>query len=51
MDTEEKHIKAMIAKAGGTKYSDDALKFAQAAFNAANAMCSLETAKAITPKK
>ncbi len=40
-----KHVEAMIEKAGKAEKSDDALKFSQAACNAANAMCSLNTAK------
>lgn len=41
----EKHVEAMITKAAKAEKSDDALKFSQAACNAANAMCSLGAAK------
>lgn len=41
----EKHVEAMIAKAAQAEKSDDALKFSQAACNAANAMCALGIAK------
>lgn len=44
----KKHVEDMIAKAGGAEKADDALKFSQAALNAANAMCSLSIA-ASTP--
>ncbi|MFK4647173.1 hypothetical protein ABIF96_005747 [Bradyrhizobium ottawaense] len=40
----KKHVEEMIKKAGETTDSGDALKFSQAALNAANAMCSLQTA-------
>lgn len=38
------HIESMIKKAGDATKPDDAMKFAQAALNAANAMCSLAIA-------
>jgi hypothetical protein len=38
-------VEAMIQKAAKAEKSDDALKFSQAACNAANAMCSLNHAK------
>jgi len=38
------HIEAMIVKAAQADKSDDALKFSQAACNAANAMCALGNA-------
>lgn len=41
----ENHVQDMIAKAAKSEKSDDALKFSQAACNAANAMCALGTAK------
>ena len=41
----QKHVEAMIEKAAKADKSDDALKFSQAACNAANAMCSLKNAK------
>lgn len=37
----EKHIEAMIEKAAKAEESNDAMKFSQAALNAANALCSL----------
>ncbi len=36
------HVEALIAKAAGEQVADQAMKFAQAALNAANAMCSLQ---------
>ena len=41
----ENHVEAMVKKAAEAEKSDDALKFSQAACNAANAMCALGTAK------
>lgn len=41
----EKHVEDMIAKAAKAEKSDDALKFSQAACNAANALCALGSAK------
>jgi hypothetical protein len=35
-------VEALIKKAGESTKPDDAMKFSQAALNAANAMCSLE---------
>lgn len=40
----EDHVKSLIAKAGQANTADEAMKFAQAALNAANAMCSLKVA-------
>lgn len=37
-------VEAMIKKASAADKAEDAMKFSQAALNAANAMCSLETA-------
>lgn len=39
-------VEDMIAKAAKAEKSEDALRFSQAALNAANAMCALNTAKA-----
>lgn len=39
------HVEAMIAKAAQAEKADDAMKFSQAACNAANAMCALGAAK------
>jgi hypothetical protein len=47
----DQEVKEMISKAAKDEKSDDALKFSQAACNAANAMCSLESAKTIKPNK
>lgn len=43
----DKHVEAMIEKAAKADKSDDALKFSQAACNAANAMCALASSKTI----
>ncbi len=43
----EKHVEKLIAKAAEAGKADDAMKFSQAACNAANAMCSLASAKTI----
>ncbi len=37
-------VEAMIKKAAESDKADDAMKFSQAALNAANAMCSLKDA-------
>lgn len=47
IEDQEKHIEALIEKAAKSEKSDDALKFSQAACNAANAVCSVESAKTI----
>lgn len=47
----EKHVQDMIEKAAKSDKSDDALKFSQAACNAANAMCSLKAAKGIEAQR
>lgn len=39
-----KQVEDLIAKAASSKTADDALKFSQAACNAANAMCALRCA-------
>ena len=43
----QKHVETMIEKAAKAEKSDDALKFSQAACNAANAMCALASEKTI----
>jgi len=43
----EKHVEALIKKAAETHDAAEAQQFAQAACNAANAMCSLKNAKKI----
>lgn len=47
----ETEVKEMISKAAKAEKSEDALKFSQAACNAANAMCSLASEKTIKPEK
>lgn len=44
MSDSKAHVEALIKKAAATHTSDEAMKFAQAALNAANAMCSLKEA-------
>ena len=39
----KKYVEDMIKKAGESTKADDAMKFSQAALNAAQAMCSLKT--------
>lgn len=41
-----KQVEALISKAGTSEKSDDAMKFSQAACNAANALCALGVAAA-----
>ena len=46
MTTETKSaVEQLIAKAAKADKSEDAMKFAQAALNAANALCSAQTEK------
>lgn len=45
-----KQVEALIVKAGKAEKSDDAMKFSQAACNAANALCSLRHAASIGAK-
>lgn len=40
------HVTALIKKAAEVADAGDAMKFSQAALNAANALCSLEVVKA-----
>lgn len=40
----KKHVETLIEQAAKTEDSGDAMRFAQAALNAANAMCALATA-------
>lgn len=44
MSEAKKQVQTLIKKASEADKADDAMKFAQAALNAANAMCSLNTA-------
>lgn len=43
----EKHVQELIKKAAEADASDDAMRFSQAACNAANAMCALASSKTI----
>jgi hypothetical protein len=43
-DTTEDQVRALIKKAAEAVHSDDAMRFSQAACNAANAACVLKTA-------
>ena len=43
----EKHVETLIKKAAEAEKADDAMKFSQAACNAANAMCALASEKTI----
>jgi tartrate dehydratase beta subunit/fumarate hydratase class I family protein len=47
----DQEVKAMITKAAKADKADDALKFSQAACNAANAMCALASSKTIKPSE
>lgn len=40
-----KHIEELIQKAAAAKDSGDAMRFSQAAVNAANALCALKSVK------
>lgn len=46
----EEHVKSLIEKAAKAASADEAMKMAQAALNAANAMCSLITSKNLEVK-
>lgn len=41
----EKYVEDLVKKASESPKADDAMKFSQAAFNAANAMCALASIK------
>ena len=43
----EKHVETLVKKASEATSADEAMKFAQAAYNAANAMCALASSKTI----
>ena len=47
----DQEVKEMITKAAKADKSEDALRFSQAACNAANAMCSLASEKTIKSEK
>lgn len=44
MDDLKKHVESLIAKSANADESGDAMRYSQAALNAANAMCALGTA-------
>lgn len=46
----EKHVEELIAKAAAADKADDAMKFSQAAANAANALCALGIEKRSSTK-
>lgn len=43
----EKHVETLVKKASEAPSADEAMKFSQAACNAANAICALASAKII----
>lgn len=43
----KKHVEKMIGKAAKGATADEAMKFSQAAVNAANAMCALKSSETI----
>lgn len=45
MSEVKKQVESMIAKAAQAEKSEDAMRFSQAALNAANALCSLGSAR------
>jgi hypothetical protein len=45
----DQEVREMITKTAKADRADDAMKFSQAAFNAANAICALASSKAIEP--
>jgi hypothetical protein len=47
----EKHVEALIEAAAKAEKSEDAMRFSQAACNAANAMCALASEKTIKASK
>lgn len=47
MTTKTEQIESLIDKAATAEKSEDALRFSQAACNAANAMCAVKTAATI----
>jgi hypothetical protein len=47
----EQEVKELITKAAKAVKSEDAIRFSQAACNAANAMCALASEKTIKPEK
>ncbi len=50
MTDKTKEVESLIDKAASAEKSDDALKFSQAACNAANAMCAAKTATGMQSK-
>ena len=51
MSNIEKHVQDMVSKAASADKSDDALRFSQAACNAANALCALGVARQANANK
>jgi len=47
----DKHVEALIKKAAEVASADEAMKFSQAACNAANAMCALAREKTSKAEK
>ena len=47
MTDKKKEVEQLIDKAANAEKSEDALRFSQAACNAANALCALNTAQTI----
>ena len=45
MNDNTKHVEALIKKAAEAEKSEDAMRFSQAACNAANAVCSMKSAE------
>lgn len=45
MTENAKHVKSLIAKSAQADKSEDAMRYSQAALNAANALCSLTSLK------
>ena len=51
MNDKTKEVEQLIDKAAKSEKSEDALRFSQAACNAANAMCSVKSAATIGAKQ
>ncbi|MQX90273.1 hypothetical protein [Sinorhizobium meliloti] len=47
MTDKTKHVETLIEKAANAEKSEDAVRFSQAACNAANAMCAVKTSETI----
>lgn len=48
-DDKKNAVESLIDKAATTDRSEDAMRFSQAACNAANALCALASSKTIAP--